>query len=63
MRGLGAKRRMPIELRPSAYANIPLPIGFDKTISQPFIVTLMTDWPPHAFVSFPQVLQMAPTMP
>jgi protein-L-isoaspartate(D-aspartate) O-methyltransferase len=26
-----------------AYANLPLPIGFDKTISQPFIVALMTD--------------------
>jgi len=23
--------------------NIPLPIGFDKTISQPFVVALMTD--------------------
>jgi protein-L-isoaspartate(D-aspartate) O-methyltransferase len=34
---------VPIELRPYAYANIPLPIGFDKTISQPFIVALMTD--------------------
>jgi protein-L-isoaspartate O-methyltransferase len=32
-----------IELQPYAYANIPLPIGFDKTISQPFIVALMTD--------------------
>ena len=29
---------VPIELQPYAYANIPLPIGFDKTISQPFIV-------------------------
>jgi protein-L-isoaspartate(D-aspartate) O-methyltransferase len=34
---------VPIELRLYAYANIPLPIGFDKTISQPFIVALMTD--------------------
>jgi protein-L-isoaspartate(D-aspartate) O-methyltransferase len=34
---------VPIELRPYAYANVPLPIGFDKTISQPFIVALMTD--------------------
>jgi protein-L-isoaspartate(D-aspartate) O-methyltransferase len=34
---------VPIELRPYAYANIPLPIGFDKTISQPFIVALMTE--------------------
>src|SRR2546421_2897674 len=34
---------VPIELQTYAYANIPLPIGFDKTISQPFIVALMTD--------------------
>jgi len=34
---------VPIELRPYAYADIPLPIGFSKTISQPFIVALMTD--------------------
>jgi protein-L-isoaspartate(D-aspartate) O-methyltransferase len=34
---------VPIELQPYAYANVPLPIGFDKTISQPFIVALMTD--------------------
>jgi protein-L-isoaspartate(D-aspartate) O-methyltransferase len=34
---------VPMELRPYAYANMPLPIGFDKTISQPFIVALMTD--------------------
>jgi protein-L-isoaspartate(D-aspartate) O-methyltransferase len=34
---------VPVELQPYAYANIPLAIGFDKTISQPFIVALMTD--------------------
>ena len=34
---------VPIELRPYAYFDIPLPIGFSKTISQPFIVALMTD--------------------
>src|SRR6201987_996033 len=34
---------VPIELQPYAYANIPLPIGFAKTISQPFMVALMTD--------------------
>ncbi|WP_225649105.1 protein-L-isoaspartate(D-aspartate) O-methyltransferase [Bradyrhizobium australafricanum] len=34
---------VPIELQPYAYDNIPLPIGFEKTISQPFIVALMTD--------------------
>src|ERR1700737_5041316 len=32
-----------IEVQPYAYANIPLPIGFEKTISQPFLVALMTD--------------------
>jgi len=34
---------VPAELQPYAYANVPLPIGCDKTISQPFIVALMTD--------------------
>src|SRR5437773_2833096 len=34
---------VPIELQPYAYDNIPLPIGFEKTISQPFVVALMTD--------------------
>src|SRR6516162_8731383 len=34
---------VPIEVQPYAYANIPLPIGYEKTISQPFIVALMTD--------------------
>jgi protein-L-isoaspartate(D-aspartate) O-methyltransferase len=34
---------VPVELQPYAYANIPLPIGFEKTISQPVIVALMTD--------------------
>ena len=34
---------VPVELQPYAYANIPLPIGFEKTISQLFIVALMTD--------------------
>jgi len=34
---------VPIELRPYAYVDTPLPIGFGKTISQPFIVAVMTD--------------------
>jgi len=34
---------VPVELRAAAYLNTPLPIGFGKTISQPFIVALMTD--------------------
>jgi protein-L-isoaspartate(D-aspartate) O-methyltransferase len=34
---------VPPELRSSAYANHPLPIGHGQTISQPTIVALMTD--------------------
>lgn len=34
---------VPAEVRPYAYENMPLPIGFNKTISQPFVVALMTD--------------------
>ena len=34
---------VPAEVAPYAYQDMPLPIGFDKTISQPFIVALMTD--------------------
>src|SRR6266511_2642556 len=31
------------ELRHSAYENVPLPIGYGQTISQPLIVALMTE--------------------
>jgi protein-L-isoaspartate(D-aspartate) O-methyltransferase len=34
---------VPDELRQFAYDNRPLPIGADQTISQPYIVALMTD--------------------
>jgi protein-L-isoaspartate(D-aspartate) O-methyltransferase len=34
---------VPVEVRAYAYVNSPLPIGCSKTISQPFIVALMTD--------------------
>jgi protein-L-isoaspartate(D-aspartate) O-methyltransferase len=34
---------VPLPLAPHAYQDMPLPIGFDKTISQPFIVAVMTD--------------------
>jgi protein-L-isoaspartate(D-aspartate) O-methyltransferase len=34
---------VPPELQDYAYANVPLPVGYGKTISQPFIVALMTD--------------------
>jgi protein-L-isoaspartate(D-aspartate) O-methyltransferase len=48
-RVLAAVRRVPrhlfvpLPLILHAYQDTPLPIGFDKTISQPFIVALMTD--------------------
>src|ERR1700688_4323336 len=34
---------VPREVQPYAYLNRPLPIGFDKTISQPLMVAVMTD--------------------
>lgn len=34
---------VPVELQPYAYLNRPLPIGYEKTVSQPYIVALMTD--------------------
>jgi protein-L-isoaspartate(D-aspartate) O-methyltransferase len=34
---------VPEGVRPQAYADRPLPIGYGQTISQPFIVALMTD--------------------
>jgi protein-L-isoaspartate(D-aspartate) O-methyltransferase len=34
---------VPPELQAYAYVNSPLPVGYGKTISQPFIVALMTD--------------------
>src|SRR5215813_3179728 len=34
---------VPIEVQPYAYLNRPLPIGCDKTISQPLMVAVMTD--------------------
>ena len=46
MRAIGATPRhefVPVELQTYAYLNRPLPIGYDKTVSQPFIVALMTD--------------------
>lgn len=48
-RVLDAMRRVPRHLlvppeyRREAYENRPLPIGYDATISQPYIVALMTD--------------------
>jgi protein-L-isoaspartate(D-aspartate) O-methyltransferase len=46
---LGAMRKVPRhllvpeEVREQAYQNTPLPIGYEQTISQPYIVALMTD--------------------
>ena len=34
---------VPAEVQPFAYLDRPLPIGFGKTISQPFMVAVMTD--------------------
>ena len=34
---------VPMEVRPDAYADHPLPIASGQTISQPYIVALMTD--------------------
>jgi protein-L-isoaspartate(D-aspartate) O-methyltransferase len=34
---------VPVEVQPYAYLNRPIPIGFDKTISQPLMVAVMTD--------------------
>ncbi len=34
---------VPAPVATAAYEDTPLPIGFDKTISQPFMVALMTD--------------------
>jgi protein-L-isoaspartate(D-aspartate) O-methyltransferase len=43
MRKVPRHRFVPRELASVAYADRPLPIGEDQTISQPFIVALMTD--------------------
>jgi len=36
-------RFVPESLHPKAYGNYPLPIGHEQTISQPYIVAIMTD--------------------
>ena len=40
---VGRHRFVPPHLQASAYENRPLPIGYGQTISQPYIVALMTD--------------------
>jgi protein-L-isoaspartate(D-aspartate) O-methyltransferase len=34
---------IPVDVRPSAYEDGPLPIGYDQTISQPYVVAFMTE--------------------
>ena len=34
---------VPVEVQSYAYLNRPIPIGFDKTISQPLMIAVMTD--------------------
>lgn len=43
MGSVGRHRFVPPGLQSSAYENRPLPIGYGQTISQPYIVALMTD--------------------
>jgi len=43
LREVERHRFVPQRLWPEAYANHPLPIGHGQTISQPYIVALMTD--------------------
>lgn len=43
MRGIPRDAFVPEEVRALAYEDTPLPIGYGQTISQPFIVALMTD--------------------
>jgi protein-L-isoaspartate(D-aspartate) O-methyltransferase len=40
---VGRHRFVPADLQSQAYRNRPLPIGYGQTISQPYIVALMTD--------------------
>jgi len=43
MRRVKRHELLPPSLRPRAYEDNPLPIGFDQTISQPYIVATMTE--------------------
>jgi protein-L-isoaspartate(D-aspartate) O-methyltransferase len=43
MRRVPREQFVPVHLRPAAFSNGPLPIGRGQTISQPYIVALMTD--------------------
>jgi protein-L-isoaspartate(D-aspartate) O-methyltransferase len=43
MRSVPRHEFLPEDMRAAAYRDSPLPIGFDQTISQPYIVALMTE--------------------
>jgi protein-L-isoaspartate(D-aspartate) O-methyltransferase len=43
MRRVPREEFVPAEFRNQSYADGPVPIGYDQTISQPYIVALMTD--------------------
>src|SRR5687768_4225463 len=43
MRAVKRHELVPPELRSRAYEDTPLPIGFDQTISQPYVVAAMTE--------------------
>ena len=43
MRKVPREEFVPAELRAESYTDRPLPIGYDQTISQPFIVGFMTE--------------------
>ncbi len=43
MRSVPRHEFVPTELRQLAYSDTPLPIGYDQTISQPYIVAYMTE--------------------
>ncbi len=43
LRAVARHELVPPAVREEAYGDHPLPIGFDQTISQPYIVALMTD--------------------
>lgn len=43
MRSVKRHKFVPLYLRMSSYENRPLPIGYGQTISQPYIVAIMTD--------------------
>ncbi len=42
MRAIPRHEFVPVQYRNDSYTDSPLPIGFDQTISQPYIVALMT---------------------